>query len=55
MPCSEASLVDDLADVLPLTAKPKQDRERLRNDFNRPNAERLLRFWQVRHASAKTA
>lgn len=63
IPCKVADLswgtVSAIMDAkLPSSAKSKQDRERLKNDFaklTKPNAERLLRFWQVRHVSAKTA
>ena len=61
IPCKVADLrwstVDAIMDVKsPSTAR--QDRERLKNDFaklTKPTAERLLRFWQVRHVSARTA
>ena len=63
IPCKVAGLdwstVSAILDVkLPLNAQPKPDRERLKSDFaklTKPNAERLLRFWQVRHVSAKSA
>ncbi len=63
IPCKVAGLdwstVSAVLDAkLPLNAKPKTDRERLKSDFaklSKPNAERLLRFWQVRHVSAKSA
>lgn len=63
VPCKVADLkwetVSAIMDAkLPSTAGPKQDRERLKNDFaklTKPNAQRLLRFWQVRHISAKIA
>jgi uncharacterized protein (DUF2336 family) len=63
IPCKVAELnwstVSAVMDAkLPSNAQPKQDRERLKNDFaklTKPNAERLLRFWQVRHVSVKTA
>jgi len=63
VPCKVADLkwetVSAIMDAkLSSTAKPMQDRKKLKNDFaklTRPNAQRLLRFWQVRHVSGKTA
>ena len=63
IPCKVADLewgtVDAIMDAkLSSTSRPEQDRERLKNDFaklTKANAQRLLRFWQVRHVSAKSA
>jgi uncharacterized protein (DUF2336 family) len=63
VPCKVADLewgtVDAIMDAkLSSTSRPEQDRERLKNDFaklTKANAQRLLRFWQVRHVSAKSA
>jgi uncharacterized protein (DUF2336 family) len=63
VPCKVADLdwgtVSAIMDAkLPPNTGPKPDRERLESDFAKlvkPNAERLLRFWQVRHVSAKVS
>jgi uncharacterized protein (DUF2336 family) len=47
-----------LATKLPLGAAPKAGHEKLRVDFeklSKSNAQRLLRFWQVREVSARSA
>jgi len=61
IPCKVADLdwgtVNAILDgKLPSGAKPKQDREKLKADFDKlskSNAQRLLRFWQVREVSAR--
>jgi uncharacterized protein (DUF2336 family) len=63
IPCKVADLawgtVNAIMDAKILSgATPRQNRERLENDFaklTKANAQRLLRFWQVRHVSAKSA
>jgi uncharacterized protein (DUF2336 family) len=47
-----------LATKLPPGSAPKAGHEKLKIDFaklSKPNAERLLRFWQVREVSARSA
>ena len=47
-----------LATKLPPGAAPKAGHEKLKIDFvklSKPNAQRLLRFWQVREVSARSA
>ena len=47
-----------LATKLPSGSAPKAGHEKLEIDFNKlskPNAQRLLRFWQVREVSARSA
>ena len=47
-----------LATKLPPGATPKAGDEKLKTDFaklSKPNAQRLLRFWQVREVSARSA
>jgi uncharacterized protein (DUF2336 family) len=47
-----------LATKLPSGSAPKAGHEKLELDFNKlskPNAQRLLRFWQVREVSARSA
>jgi hypothetical protein len=47
-----------LATKLPPGSAPKAGREKLKIDFakfSKPNPQRLLRFWQVREVSARSA
>jgi len=47
-----------LASKLPPGSAPKPGQEKLKIDFeklSKPNAQRLLRFWQVREVSARSA
>jgi len=47
-----------LAGKLPPGSAPKPGQEKLKTDFeklSKPNAQRLLRFWQVREVSARSA
>jgi hypothetical protein len=47
-----------LATKLPPGSVPKAGHERLKTDFaklSKPNAQRLLRFWQIREASSRSA
>jgi hypothetical protein len=47
-----------LATKLPPGSAPKAGHEKLKIDFeklSKPNAQRLLRFWQVREVSARSA
>jgi hypothetical protein len=47
-----------LATKLPPGSVPKAGYEKLKSEFaklSKPNAQRLLRFWQIREASARSA
>jgi uncharacterized protein (DUF2336 family) len=56
--CSWQTVSAIIATKLPVGSGPKPDHEKLRIDFEKltkPNAQRLLRFWQVREVSARSA
>ena len=56
--CTWETVSAILAIKLPPGSAPKAGQEKLRIDFaklSKPNAQRLLRFWQVREVSAKSA
>jgi hypothetical protein len=47
-----------LSEALPPGSAPKPGHDKLKADFeklSKPNAQRLLRFWQVREVSARSA
>jgi uncharacterized protein (DUF2336 family) len=56
--CKWDTVVAILATKLPPGSAPKAGHEKLKIDFanlSKPNAQRLLRFWQVREVSARSA
>jgi uncharacterized protein (DUF2336 family) len=56
--CQWATVSAILATKVPPGSNPKPGHEKLKIDFaklSKPNAQRLLRFWQVREVSARSA